>query len=82
MTTCTTNTLSQRNASQPLATQISTFVAAVVNLPERALATAMVWQQHAYDRRQLLELEDWQLSDAGLTRAEAIHEAAKPIWTP
>jgi uncharacterized protein YjiS (DUF1127 family) len=80
VTTCTTNAVTQRNEIQPLTTQIAAFVAAVVNLPERAIETAYVWQQRTFDRRHLQNLDDRTLSDMGLSRADADHEAAKPFW--
>ena len=33
-----------------------------------------------HQRRQLLQLDEKQLQDIGLTRAEALREAAKPFW--
>lgn len=38
------------------------------------------WQQRARQRRQLAGLDDWQLEDIGISRAEAQREAAKPFW--
>jgi uncharacterized protein YjiS (DUF1127 family) len=38
------------------------------------------WQQRARQRRQLAELDDRQLDDIGISRAEALCEAAKPFW--
>lgn len=38
------------------------------------------WWQRARERRRLRELEDHLLRDLGLTRADALREAAKPFW--
>ncbi len=34
------------------------------------------WRQ----RQTLVQLEDWALADIGLTRAQAVAEAEKPVW--
>ena len=36
--------------------------------------------QRSVQRRQLLEVEDTQLMDMGISRADAEREARKPIW--
>ena len=38
------------------------------------------WQARAEQRSHLAEIEDRLLDDAGLTRADADREAAKPFW--
>lgn len=38
------------------------------------------YQQRRYSRRQLLFLNDHQLKDIGLSRADAEQEATKPFW--
>lgn len=40
----------------------------------------MVWQRNSRSRRELLSLNAYQLKDIGLTRADALQEAAKPFW--
>lgn len=42
--------------------------------------TLRKWYRRATIRPQLARLKDRQLTDIGLTRAEAEHEAAKPFW--
>jgi uncharacterized protein YjiS (DUF1127 family) len=37
--------------------------------------------ERSKQRRQLLEMDDRQLKDIGITRIEAEQEARKPIWT-
>jgi uncharacterized protein YjiS (DUF1127 family) len=37
-------------------------------------------RQRARSRYELMALDDRQLSDVGLTRTEASHEASKPFW--
>jgi uncharacterized protein YjiS (DUF1127 family) len=41
-----------------------------------ALQAIGVWQQ----RRKLARLDDTQLRDIGVTRAEALQEAERPLW--
>jgi uncharacterized protein YjiS (DUF1127 family) len=38
------------------------------------------WRCRARSRRELLMLDDRELSDAGITRMEAIAEGTKPFW--
>ncbi|MCB1773104.1 MAG: DUF1127 domain-containing protein [Gammaproteobacteria bacterium] len=40
----------------------------------------LTWWQRARQRRQLAEMEDWQLRDIGLARETAQREAARPFW--
>ncbi len=59
-------------------------VSTTISLPSRSggglvarLMQAMgVWQQ----RRKLAEMDDAQLRDIGVTRAEALEEAERPLW--
>ena len=46
----------------------------------RALSRVFLWQMRASQRRQLAELSADQLRDIGISRAEALAEAAKPFW--
>ncbi len=39
-----------------------------------------LWRERAAQRRQLRALDDWQLNDLGLTRANADLESRKPFW--
>jgi len=38
------------------------------------------WLQRSRQRRALAELDDRQLRDIGVTRAQALAEAARPFW--
>jgi uncharacterized protein YjiS (DUF1127 family) len=38
------------------------------------------WRRRARSRRDLLTLNDRELSDAHLTRCDALNEASKPFW--
>lgn len=40
------------------------------------------WRERVRQRRALLELDDRLLSDIGIGRAEAEHEAGRPFWLP
>ena len=50
----------------------------------RALGAAVdkvyLWQERAAQRAQLAALDDHRLKDLGISRAEAVREAAKPFW--
>jgi uncharacterized protein YjiS (DUF1127 family) len=42
--------------------------------------TLFMMAERAKQRRILAALEDWQVTDIGLSRAQVVHEAAKPFW--
>ena len=65
-----------------IASPVAALVAALVNLPERAVATAITWQQRENERQHLRDLDDRLLSDMGLSRADVDKEVAKPFWIP
>ncbi len=44
--------------------------------------TLCTWRARASQRRQLASLEDHQLKDMGISRADAEREAGKPFWRP
>jgi uncharacterized protein YjiS (DUF1127 family) len=46
----------------------------------RAHDLVSTWMDRARQRRTLLELDTRMLSDVGLSRADAVHEADKPFW--
>jgi uncharacterized protein YjiS (DUF1127 family) len=46
----------------------------------RSADLLLVWSERARQRRELLRFDDHLLRDVGLTRAEALAEAAKPFW--
>jgi uncharacterized protein YjiS (DUF1127 family) len=46
----------------------------------RLLEVSKLWHARARQRRHLAELTPSQLSDAGITRADAFIEARKPFW--
>jgi len=46
----------------------------------RLAGALSIWHERARQRCALLELSDYSLCDIGITRAEAIGEAAKPFW--
>lgn len=48
----------------------------------QVLATLLLWQERAAQRRALRQLGAFELDDIGLTRAQALREAAKPFWRP
>lgn len=44
------------------------------------LARLTTWQDHVFERAALCALDDRQLADVGLTRADIVAELAKPVW--
>jgi uncharacterized protein YjiS (DUF1127 family) len=46
----------------------------------RSADQLLTWSERARQRRELLRFDDHLLRDVGLTRAEALAEAAKPFW--
>ena len=46
----------------------------------RAASLLLTWQERASERHLLMSLEDHMLRDIGLSRADALREAAKPFW--
>jgi len=44
--------------------------------------TVFAWQERAEQRYRLAALDDHRLQDLGLSRADAMAEAAKPFWRP
>ena len=50
----------------------------------RALGGAVeriyLWQERAIQRTHLAALDDHRLKDLGISRADAVREAAKPFW--
>ncbi|MCZ7597921.1 MAG: DUF1127 domain-containing protein [Gammaproteobacteria bacterium] len=52
-------------------------VIAALRLAARAV---LAWRERAVQRRELAELPEYMLRDIGLTRDQALVEAAKPFW--
>lgn len=48
-------------------------LAAILELP-------FVWRERARQRRALLRMSDRMMDDIGISRSEALAEAAKPFW--
>ena len=52
----------------------------------RAVSAAVdriyLWQERAAQRAHLAALDNHRLKDLGISRAEAVQEAAKPFWRP
>ncbi len=44
--------------------------------------TLFTWRARVNQRRRLAALEDHQLKDMGISRADAEREAGKPFWRP
>lgn len=56
--------------------------ARVLRLSRLRAVAARLWRccQIQREREQLLALSDRELRDIGISRADAIHEARKPLW--
>jgi uncharacterized protein YjiS (DUF1127 family) len=50
------------------------------NVLARAAELLQRWREAALERRLLLQLDERTLRDLGLSRADAMREAAKPFW--
>jgi uncharacterized protein YjiS (DUF1127 family) len=46
----------------------------------RLVQALLEWRELARQRRRLLALDDRMLKDIGLSRADAVREAARPFW--
>ncbi len=55
-------------------------IARLARLPLAILQTLLVWQERDQQRRHLAALDDRLLSDVGISRADAVREAAVPFW--
>jgi uncharacterized protein YjiS (DUF1127 family) len=47
-----------------------------------AISTVVLWVERSRSRRVLATLDDHQLRDVGISRADARLESAKPFWMP
>lgn len=47
----------------------------------RISETLVVWQRRWETRQQIRQLDDRQIADVGLSRADLEREARKPFWT-
>jgi uncharacterized protein YjiS (DUF1127 family) len=62
-------------------TLISSYSAALPRASRPSLMTRVFWALSLQrQRRHLARLDDAQLADIGLTRAQAEKEAARPLW--
>ena len=77
MTRFENNALSSIVQAGDLNTAATNLIRAVVELPEKFLASLYQWQTRLDDRKSLRELTPAQLKDIGLTRAQAEFEANK-----
>ena len=54
--------------------------ASLIRIFRSVAETLETWQERADERRHLLELDERLLRDMGLSRYDALREAAKPFW--
>jgi uncharacterized protein YjiS (DUF1127 family) len=53
---------------------------AVWDILVAAAVTIELWMERARQRRQLARLNDFQLKDIGLSRADVENEVSRPFW--
>jgi uncharacterized protein YjiS (DUF1127 family) len=46
----------------------------------RTLACLTLWRRRAHERRELLQMNELQRHDIGITRVDAWREVNKPFW--
>jgi uncharacterized protein YjiS (DUF1127 family) len=63
-----------------MTTLITRAARAVVPRRSGLVARIAVWMAVARQRRELLEMDERGLKDIGITRADALAEAARPFW--
>ena len=61
---------------------MSNVYAYMSGAPLRVMDALARWQERSRSRRALLQLDDRSLSDIGVSRADAVHEAQTPFWRP
>ncbi|MEW5716066.1 MULTISPECIES: DUF1127 domain-containing protein [Pseudomonas] len=49
-------------------------------LLRRTVSTLAKWIRHAYERRQLAQLDLRELSDVGISTGDRMAELSKPFW--
>ncbi len=64
----------------PASVDFAAVPALLMRALERGFETLWLWQTRAEQRMRLLTLDDHELRDIGVTRAEAEAEARKPFW--
>lgn len=52
----------------------------LMSVARRALSTVTTWRARVQERQDLAALPDRMLEDIGITRSQALAEAAKPFW--
>ncbi|MBY8949267.1 DUF1127 domain-containing protein [Pseudomonas sp. SH10-3B] len=51
-----------------------------MRLLRRTVSTLAKWVRHAYERRQLAQLDLRELSDVGISQGDRVAELSKPFW--
>ncbi|WP_082340878.1 DUF1127 domain-containing protein [Pseudomonas sp. MIACH] len=51
-----------------------------IRLLRRTVSTLAKWVRHAYERRQLAQLDLRELSDVGISQGDRVAELSKPFW--
>lgn len=72
--------VSPHDISSSLRLRVPDAVAMPRHLLARAATTVRVWCHRARTRRELAELDSFQLADIGIARHDAEIEAQKPFW--
>ncbi|AYF46136.1 DUF1127 domain-containing protein [Pseudomonas sp. 13B_2.1_Bac1] len=50
------------------------------HLLRRTACVLTKWARHAYERRQLAQLDPRELSDSGISHGDRMAELSKPFW--
>ena len=59
---------------------VANISASLASAFQSAVRLLEIWQERVANRRHLAELDDRLLRDIGLSRYDAMREAAKPFW--
>ncbi len=51
-----------------------------LSVGSRVLNRLYLWQARIDERRELARFDERMLKDAGISRADVLHEASKPFW--
>jgi uncharacterized protein YjiS (DUF1127 family) len=69
-----------RSPGRPVASHRRGSLRRVLRLLEEVWKAILRWHEVRRQRRALLELSDQMLKDIGISRADAMREAARPFW--
>ena len=59
---------------------VSLFAEGVSRLYQRFADELAIWRRRSRERAELRGMSERELSDIGMSRADAFYESAKPVW--